>query len=67
MKRKRESLGAKPRGPCPICHQGFDKATDQEFRHRWSYHLMFSERHKRYLALQTMPPPSNSEAPALGG
>jgi hypothetical protein len=35
----------------PVCNQGFRPATDREWKQRWSYHLLFSERHKKYLAL----------------
>jgi len=49
---KRLPLGAKERGPCPVCNQGFRPATNKEWKQRWSYHLFFSERHKKYLALQ---------------
>ncbi len=41
-----------PRGPCPVCNQGFDPATDAEWAHRWNYHLLFSERHKKYERLK---------------
>ena len=53
MRKRKEAVGAKPRGSCTVCHQGFAKATDAQFRQRWAYHLMSSERHKKYLALQT--------------
>ncbi len=49
------SIDAKPRGPCPVCHQGFSSATDREWEHRWTYHLFFSLRHKRYLELANKP------------
>ncbi len=52
MRRKRKlPMDAKPRGPCPVCHYWFAPATDREWEHRRSYHVMFSERHKKYLAL----------------
>jgi hypothetical protein len=50
------SSGAKERGPCPVCNQGFRPATDKEWKQRWSYHLLLSERHKKYLALQNNSP-----------
>ncbi|HEX3093507.1 MAG TPA: hypothetical protein VHW72_12835 [Candidatus Angelobacter sp.] len=53
MQKRKEAVGAKPRGSCAVCHQGFAKATDEQFKNRLAYHLMFSERHKKYLALQT--------------
>lgn len=49
-------IDAKTRGPCPVCHQGFSPATDREWDHRWSYHLLFSLRHKQYLELASKPP-----------
>lgn len=52
MRKKRKSLGARPRGSCPTCHYGFADATDPEFKQRLTYHLGMSERHKRYAALQ---------------
>lgn len=51
----RRSIDAKPRGPCPVCHQGFSPATDREWGHRWSYRLLFSLRHKQYLELANKP------------
>jgi hypothetical protein len=42
----------KPRAACPVCHQGFQPATDAEWTHRWNLHMRFSVRHKKYLALQ---------------
>jgi hypothetical protein len=52
----RRCIDAKPRGSCPVCNQGFSPATDREWEHRWSYHLLFSRRHKRYLELASKPP-----------
>jgi len=51
----RYSVYSKPRGLCPVCHQGFSPATDREWEHRWSYHLLFSLRHKRYSELANKP------------
>jgi hypothetical protein len=52
MPKRKEAAGAKPRGSCTVCHKGFGNATDEQFRQRLTYHLMFSERHKKYSALQ---------------
>jgi len=49
-------IDAKPRGSCSVCHQGFSPATDRQWEHRWSYHLLFSLRHKKYLELANKPP-----------
>jgi hypothetical protein len=57
MQKKKLSFGAKPRGSCPVCNYRFADATDDEFRHRQDYHSNYSERHKKYLALQNTPPP----------
>ena len=43
---------AKPRGSCPTCHQGFRPATDAQWEQRSKMHVLFSLRHKKYLALQ---------------
>lgn len=48
--KRRLPIGERPRGPCPLCHQGFRPATDAEWKHRWTYHLL-SERHKKYLEI----------------
>jgi hypothetical protein len=63
MRKKKTSLCATPRGSCPVCNYRFADATDDEFRHRWAYHLNYSERHKKYLALQNTQPPG----PTLAG
>jgi hypothetical protein len=55
MRNKKRSQGARPRGSCAVCHQGFADATDEEFTHRITSHLG-SLRHMRYLKLQTAPP-----------
>jgi len=52
MPRKRRlPVSARPRGACPVCHQGFRPATDAQWEQRWGYHIRFSERHKRYLGI----------------
>jgi len=43
--------GAKPRGPCATCRQGFSPATDAQWKQRWQYHVLLSERHKKYVQL----------------
>jgi hypothetical protein len=48
---RQPAIGAKPRGACPVCNQGFRPATDRQWEQRWSYHLRMSERHKKYMAL----------------
>jgi hypothetical protein len=58
MRNQRRSQGAKPRGACPICHQHFADATDDEFKLRYTSHLD-SLRHKRYLELKTIAPPQS--------
>ena len=44
-------IGTKPRGACPVCNQGFRPATDRQWARRWGYHLRWSERRKKYLAV----------------
>ncbi len=44
-------LRAVPRGRCPVCNQGFRPATPAQWAQRWSYHLLMSERHKKYAKL----------------
>jgi hypothetical protein len=51
----RHSIGAKPRDPCPVCHQGFRPATDRQWEQRWNGHLRGSLRHKKYLELANNP------------
>jgi len=43
--------GATPRGPCATCRQGFSPATDAQWRHRWQYHVLLSQRHKKSVQL----------------
>ena len=50
-KRRAIPIGAKPRGPCPVCHQGFRAMTDAMWENVWKEHLRLSERHKKYLAV----------------
>lgn len=52
MRKRKASLGATPRGKCPVCNYCFDDATDREFHHRWNYHVTMSVRHQKYLALK---------------
>lgn len=52
----RHSIGAKPRGPCPVCNKGFSPATDREWEERWGGHLRASLRHKKCLELANKPP-----------
>jgi hypothetical protein len=58
MQNKKRPQGAKPRGSCAVCHQGFADATDEEFKRRYVSHLG-SLRHSRYLELETVAPPQN--------
>jgi hypothetical protein len=52
MQRKRKlPIGERPRGPCPVCHQGFRPATDAQWEYRWGNHIRFSKRHKKYLEI----------------
>ena len=52
---RRSPIDAKPRGPCSTCNQGFSPATERQWAQRWSAHLMWSERHKKYVALASKP------------
>ncbi len=56
MQEQLSTYAKKPRGPCPVCNQGFSPATDRQWAQRWNYHLLMSERHKKYVALASKPP-----------